>query len=242
MTDNKRLIKKIVEKSCNCKLGHCGSALSCVDFINYLYKNILQEKDIFILSKGHASMALYAVLEEHGKSPEWTMHPELDEEKGIYATTGSLGHGLPIAVGRAFGKKIKNDGGKVYVLMGDCEMAEGSVWEAFSIAKNLNVENLLVFIDFNKYGAVYPVDKSICSDINSLKKKIEAFGFKTTILNGHDEEQLSRIKQIEPGLNAFILDTIKGKGIDFLEESHAHQFNFFFEPEKYKEIMEKLKE
>lgn len=99
-----------------------------------------------------------------------------------------------------------------------------------------------VFSDFNKYGAVYSVEKSICSDINSLKEKLKAFGFNTTILNGHDETQLSKIKRIEPGLNAVILDTIKGKGIDFLEESHTHQFNFFFEPEKYKEVMEKFKE
>jgi transketolase len=241
MIENKDLRKKIVEKSYSCKLGHCGSALSCIDFINYLYKEILKEEDIFILSKGHGSMALYAVLEEKGKNPEWTMHPELNEEKGIYATTGSLGHGLPIAVGRAFGKKAKGSKGKVYVLMGDCETAEGSVWEALLIAKNIGVDNLVVLVDFNKYGCVYPTQRTISLDRYSLKNKLEAFGFNTLVLDGHNEEELSKIKQIEPGLNAVILETVKGKGIDFLEESHAHGFNFFFEPEKYKETMEKLK-
>ncbi len=237
---NNNLRKKIVERSRSEKLGHCGSALSCIDFINYLYKNILKEKDIFILSKGHGSMALNVVLEEHGKNPEWTMHPELNEKEGIFATTGSLGHGLPIAIGRAFAKKVKKDGGKVYVLMGDCEMAEGSVWEALSIAKTLKVNNLVIIIDSNKYGAVYPVKKSISDDNESLKAKIEAFGFGAKILNGHNEEDFKQIKNIETGLNAFILDTIKGKGINFLEESHAHGFNFFYEPEKYKEVMEKF--
>jgi transketolase len=241
MINNKELRRKIVEKSCSCKLGHCGSALSCVDFIDYLYDNILNEKDVFILSKGHGAMALYAVLEKHGKEMEWTMHPSLNEEKGIYATTGSLGHGLPIAVGRAFAKKVKQDGGKVYVLIGDGEMAEGSIWEALLIAKNLNTDNLIIFVDFNKYGASYPVKRTLNLDDNSIKAKLEAFGFTTTVIDGHEEEELSKIKQLGPGLNAVILDTIKGKGIDFLEESHAHGFNFAYEPEKYKETIERLK-
>lgn len=241
MVQNKDLRRKIVEKSYSCKLGHCGSALSCIDFLDYLYKNVLKEKDIFILSKGHGSMALYAVLEQHGKNPDWTMHPELNEEKGIYATTGSLGHGLPIAIGRAFAKKVKKDGGKVYVLIGDCETAEGSIWESLLIAKNLKVDNLIIFVDFNKYGATYPVERTICLDKESLKSKFEAFGFNTLILDGHNEEELSKIQEIQPGLNAVILETVKGKGIDFLEESHAHGFNFCYEEEKYKEVMEKLK-
>ena len=120
-------------------------------------------------------------------------------------------------------------------------MAEGSVWEAFSIAKTLKVDNLVVFVDYNKYGAVYPIKESISDDKETLKKKIEAFGFNTLILDGHDETDLAEIKNLNPGLNAIILDTIKGKGIDFLEESHAHGFNFFFEPEKYEKVMNELK-
>ena len=238
---NKDLRRKIVEKSRSCKLGHCGSALSCVDFINYLYEDVLTEKDAFILSKGHGCMALNAVLEKQGKNPEWVMHPELNEETGIYATTGSLGHGLPIAVGRAFAKKVKNEG-KVYALLGDCEMAEGSIWEALLMGKNLKLENLTIFIDFNKYGASYSTLETANINEESLRKKLEAFDFKTLILDGHDEEELKKIKTISPGLNAVILKTIKGKGIYFLEESHAHGFNFFFEEEKYKEIMEILED
>jgi transketolase len=236
---NKDLRKKIVEKSHSCKLSHCGGALSCVDFINYLYENVMKENDLFILSKGHGSMALYGVLEKHGKNPAWTMHPELNEKQGIYATTGSLGHGLPIAVGRALAKKLKKDNGKVYVLCGDCEMAEGSVWEALSIAKTLNVDNLTVFVDCNKYGVICPT-KRLGLDKDSLKKKLEAFGFNSLILNGHDENELGKIKKLGQGLNAIVLDTIKGKGIDFLEKSHAHGFNFFYEPEKYERMMKEL--
>jgi len=241
MIQNKDLRRKIIEKSHSCKLGHCGSALSCVDFINYLYKNVLRENDRFILSKGHGAMALYAVLEEQGKRVEWTMHPELNEERGIYATTGSLGHGLPIAVGRAFAKKVKQDGGKVYVLIGDGETAEGTIWEALLIARNLNVDNLIVVVDYNKYGAIYPVEKTLSLNSNSLKAKLEAFGFNTLVIDGHNEEELSKIKNLNVGLNAVIIETIKGKGIDFLEESHIHGFNFAYEEEKYKETIEKLK-
>lgn len=98
----------------------------------------------------------------------------------------------------------------------------------------------MIIIDSNKYGAVYPVKKSISGDNQSLKAKIEAFGFNTTILEGHNEKDLEKIKVTENGLNAFILDTVKGKGLDFLEESHAHGFNFFYEPEKYEEVMKKF--
>ena len=236
---NKNLRRRIVEGSKEYKLGHCGSALSCVDVISYLYSKVLKKEDVFILSKGHGAMALYAVLEEQGKKPKWTMHPELNEKQGIYATTGSLGHGLPIGIGRAFAKKIKKELGNVYVLLSDGEMAEGSNWESLIILKNLKLTNLKVLIDFNKYGAIYPIKEITLDDKYSLKKKIKAFGFNTIIIDGHSEKEFKKIKQKE--FTVFILDTIKGKGIDFLEKSHAHGFNFFYEPDKYKEVMEKLK-
>lgn len=237
---NKELRKKIIEKACNCKLGHVGPALSCVDFIEFLYREIMQEKDIFILSKGHASMALYAVLEKYGKRPEWAVHPELNEKEGIHATTGSLGHGLPIAIGRALAKKLKGEPGKVYVLLGDCEMAEGSVWEALSAAKALNVDNLMFFVDWNKYGAAYPVEDTVNITGDNLKAKIEAFGFKTLVINGHEESELAKIKSLNGGFNAVILDTVKGKGVSFLEQSHAHGYHFCFNPDKYEEVMRDL--
>ena len=236
---NKDLIKKVVEGSKKYKLGHCGSALSCLDIVDCLYKDVLKEDDLFILSKGHGSMALYSVLEQYGHKQEWAMHPELNENKGIYATTGSLGHGLPIGVGRAFAKKLKNKPGRVYVLMGDGEMAEGSVWESLILAKTLKLDNLTALIDHNKYGAVYRINEITSDDQYVLKKKLKAFGFNTSIVDGHNQKEFRKIKN--KGLKAIIFNTIKGNGIDFLEESHAHGFNFFFEPEKYKEVMENLK-
>jgi transketolase len=144
-------------------------------------------------------------------------------------------------VGRAFGKKIKKDGGRVFVLTGDGEMAEGSIWEALLIAKKLKLDNLILLVDSNKYGACYSTKEMVNFDEKSLKLKLEAFDFKAIILNGHDEEDLKKIKKITPGLNAIILNTIKGKGLYFLEESHLHGFNFFYEPEKYVEAMKLLR-
>ena len=105
MIPNKELRKKLIENIYEKQMKHVGPALSCLDIIDYLYANVLKQDDIFILSKGHGAIALYTVLEKHGKKPDWLMHPELDEEKGIHATTGSLGHGLPIAIGRTFAYK-----------------------------------------------------------------------------------------------------------------------------------------
>ena len=130
---NKNLRKKIIEKGYELKNGHLGSALSCVDTIKYLYDEVIGENDLFILSKGHGSLALYSVLESKGKKVSWREHPEIKEEEGIYATTGSLGHGVPIGLGRAFAKKLRGDEGKVYVLIGDGEIEEGSNWESFII-------------------------------------------------------------------------------------------------------------
>lgn len=231
---NNDLRKRIVEGSRRYRLGHCGSSLSCVDAINHLYKEVMEEEDIFILSKGHGSMGLYVALEDEGIYQDWKMHLNLNEEKGIYATTGSLGHGLPIAVGRALGKRLKNEKGNVYVLLGDGEMAEGSNWESMLIAKTLEIDNLTMLIDSNKYGSTFPIINEL-RDF-SLEKKIDAFGFNTKVIDGHNKKELMKIKRTK-GLNAIILNTVKGKGIDFLEESHAHRCNFYIESEKYKEVM-----
>jgi len=218
---NKDLRRRILEKGYEEKLGHLGSALSCVDCIQYLYANVLKEEDVFILSKGHGAMALYAVLEQQGKKPEWKMHPDYDEANGISATTGSLGHGLPIAVGRAFAKQQKGKG-NVYVMVGDGEMQEGSNWEALELAKVLKLENLVVLIDWNKYQAVSPLTETTYGGYDLMKAKFQAFGFNTVKIDGHDEKQLSTLSNLEDRLNVVILDTIKGKGVESLEDNHAH--------------------
>ena len=222
---NKELRRRILEKGYQNDLSHYGSALSCVDAIKYLYDYILNEKDVFILSKGHGAMALYAVLESKGKNPSWKLHPELDEKEGIYATSGSLGHGLPIATGRAFAKKLKGEKGRVYVLTGDGEMQEGSNWEALMIANSLNL-NLTLLVDWNKYQSIERLKDRFKIDGKSLEKKLRSFGFKTKIIDGHSIEGLRNIGKLRDGCNAIILDTIKGKGVSILEKDSPHTYSW----------------
>ncbi len=236
---NKEIRKKLIENAFNKKLGHVGSALSCIDCIEYLFDNIMNEDDIFILSKGHGAMALYSVLEKRGIESDWNMHPELDEEKGIYATTGSLGHGFPIAIGRAFGKKLKGKG-RVFVLLGDGELSEGSVWEAFILANRFKLDNLHIFIDWNKYGGLDDSVKDLFNfDGESIPAKLRAFGFESVIINGHDEKELRLIKELD-SKTVVVLDTIKGKGVKLLEETHFHAINFAANVEDYERALKDL--
>jgi transketolase len=236
-TLNKEIRRKILEKGHQNNISHYGSALSCVDAIKYLYDNVLDKEDVFILSKGHGAMALYAVLEEHGKNPIWKLHPELDEKNGLYATSGSLGHGLPIATGRAFAKKLKGEKGRVYVLTGDGEMEEGSNWEALMIANSLDI-NINLLVDFNKYQSLGKVQDIMNMNEKSLERKLKSFGFKTKIINGHDPEELKKLGRLKYGRNAVILDTIKGKGVSSLERDCPHTYNWKDEEEYLRALKE----
>lgn len=235
------LRKKVIEKAYELNLSHIGSTFSCIDFVESLYENTLRQNkdDLFIMSKGHGAPALYVILEKYGKKPEWTMHPEYNPEQGIYATTGSLGHGLPIAIGRAFAKTQKKNKGIVHVLLGDCELGEGSVWESLIIANNLKIDNLNIYIDFNKYGATDSVKEALNLDKDSILKKLDAFDCHTHFVNGHYPSELRKIKYIRGGLNAVVLDTVKGKGIKSLEQSHAHGLKITSE-EQYNNLISEL--
>lgn len=235
---NKELRKKLLKHVFEKKMTHVGSALSCLDTINYLYKNVMNQDDIFILSKGHGAIALYTVLEEHGKKPEWVMHPEIDEKNGIYATTGSLGHGLPIAIGRAYARKLAGKG-RVFVLLGDGEMAEGSVWESLILANRLKLGNLFIFVDWNKYGGLTDEVKELFDfDASTLSSRIRAFGFNVQRIDGHSEKDLSLISHVLDSKTIFLLDTVKGKGVDVLEKTHFHGYSFT--PEEYQKAIDAL--
>jgi transketolase len=119
-----------------------------------VYERFDPKQDTFILSKGHAAAALYAVLESFGYSPTYKIHPDIDIENGIACTTGSLGHGFPIAAGMAYALKVQNKPGEVSVLMGDGECAEGTTWETALFAEQNKLYNLKIFIDVNKYQAL----------------------------------------------------------------------------------------
>lgn len=238
---NKDLRRRIIEMGFKNKHGHYGSSFSCVDTVKFLYDEVLQEKDIFIMSKGHGAPALHAVLETKGYKPKWTIHLEFDEENGVMATGGSLGNGLSIALGRAYAKKYLKDGGKVYCMLGDGEMQEGMIWESLNIAKRLNIDNLIVLVDWNKYQAIDSVKEVMNEDYHTLKAKLEAFGYNVTKIKGHNED-LEKLKLLGGGLNAVILDTIKGYGIPFLERNPTHHVLYMHEkPEVMKEALENLK-
>ena len=158
------LKKRILEIAYKHKLSHLGSYLSAAGIIDEIYGN-KNPDDIFILSSGHASLALYAALEKYeGKNAEELFlkhggHPHRDEENGLYCSTGSLGMGITVAVGRA----LANSKRKVYVLISDGECAEGSIWEALRFIHDQNIKNIEVYVNINGYAAYDKVDSEYLS-------------------------------------------------------------------------------
>lgn len=185
------LKRRIIEISYEYKKSHIGSCLSAVDIIEEIY-NLKKKNEKFILSEGHAAVGLYCVLEKHeGRNPGYLLkkhgiHPERDEKNGIWCTTGSLGQGLPIALGMAIANRNKN----VYCLISDGEAAEGSIWEALRLKTDNKINNLKVYINLNGYGAYGTIDrdklikrlKVFCPDIVIKLTSVEQLPF----LKGQD--------------------------------------------------------
>lgn len=167
---NKDLKKRILEISYKNKLGHLGSYFSCVDYLDYIFST-MKPKDIFILSNGHASLAQYVVLEKYyGTDAEMLFnkhggHPHLDESNHIYCSTGSLGMGIAVAIGRALANKNRI----VHAMVSDGECAEGVVWESFRFISDHPVENIRVYVMANGYGAYCKIP------YETLLKRIGAF-------------------------------------------------------------------
>ena len=176
------LKKRILEIAYKHKLGHLGSYLSAADIVDEIYEN-KDSDDIFILSSGHAALALYAALEKYeGKNAEELFlkhggHPHRDEENGIYCSTGSLGLGITVAVGRALANKNR----KVHVLISDGESAEGSVWEALRFIKENNLSNIEIYVNVNGYAAYDKVDVKYLVD--RLKVFLPTINIRYTSVN-----------------------------------------------------------
>lgn len=242
---NKEIRRKIVERGNELGFGHYCSAMSCVDICATLYNDVMKPQDIFIMAKGHGIIAVLPILEAQGKKVEWKPYLDYDPEQGIEATTASLGHGLPIALGRAFARKLQGRPGRVFVLVGDGEIQEGSNWEALMIARKLELENLVVMIDYNGYQAVQAV-KEVSGDTKySLQAKLDSFGCDTIIADGHDEADtitaLIREPFTEGKVPTIIFDTVKGKGVKFLEENQSyHVFYFHERPDVYEQTIKEL--
>tara|TARA_Y100000310_G_scaffold341434_1_gene440563 strand:+ start:444 stop:1277 length:834 start_codon:yes stop_codon:yes gene_type:complete len=220
---NKDLRRRVIEEGSKLGFGHYCTAMSCIDTCAYLYDEVLGKDDLFILGKGHGIIAVLPILEKRGLEFNWQPYLDFNPKKGIEATTGSLGHGLPISLGRAYAKKVLNEPGKVYCMVGDGELQEGSNWEALSIANKLEKDgklgNLVVMVDWNKYQAVDSVKDVMGLDDKVIQKRLEAFGCDVQTINGHDPNDLAKLKDLKPGLNGIILDTIKGRGVRYLEDN-----------------------
>lgn len=252
-------IRKIVINMANAsKSPHVGSALSCVDIIATLYfkvmnitKPIQKNRDYFILSKAHSAMALYATLYKKGFLAEEYIngyyknngtlpaHTDRITSKFIEISAGSLGHGLPIALGIANSIKLKKDKNKVYVLMGDGEMQEGSIWEAAMLAPKLKLNNLSVFIDYNNLQGYGRATELV--EFCPIKSKWESFGWECYEIDGHNHEQIEKISTIKSERpKAIICKTIKGKGVSFMEDElkwHYFIVTDEIKQEAYKELL-----
>ncbi|NOQ29645.1 MAG: transketolase [Helicobacteraceae bacterium] len=230
-------IRKNILKIANSSKGpHTGTALSCVDILCVLYFDIMNiesfddpNRDIFILSKGHGAMALYSTLYEKGYLPEndflsyyqnaGALPAHLDKEtnSAIEVSSGSLGHGLPQSLGFAYSKKVKNLDGKVYVLMGDGETQEGSIWEAAMLAPKMGLDNLVVFIDRNDLQG-YGRPSELVS-FEPIDKKFESFNWDVLRVDGHNMDEIKcAIQTPSDKPKIIICDTTKGKGVSFMED------------------------
>lgn len=234
---------QVVELSNLGKTAHLASSLSCCDIVAAAYWQVLNidpknpadpDRDRFILSKGHAATTLYAILafkgfisdellmtytQDGGKLAE---HPPANSIPGVEAATGSLGHGLPIGNGMALAGKMNNQSYRVFVLMSDGECNEGSVWEAAMFAPAQNLDNLCVIIDYNKWQATARSNETLA--LAPLRDKWEAFGWDAIEVDGHDVENLAALLNNVPGNSgkptAIIANTVKGKGVSFMEDDN----------------------
>lgn len=230
---NQDLRKRIAQIIFNSKEGHIPSSYSIVDIINYLYTDVLayksdeprwDDRDYFILSKGHGCAALWVVLEKVGLLCSSQLenysqfggilggHPDRTKVPFVEASTGSLGHGMPMAVGTALALKIKQQENRVFCLVGDGECHEGTIWESAHIAANRKLDNLTVIVDWNQSAA------QLCP-IDDLPAKWKSFGWHVVVFDGHDLNSIrnafSQSACSKP--TVLVAKNIKGKGVSFTQ-------------------------
>ena len=232
----------ILEEVYNAKSGHIVGAFSIAYILKLLYFNEMNidakipdspDRDRLVLSKGHASAALYAVLAEKGYIDKEELktfrnidsnlqgHPDMNKVPGVDMTTGSLGQGLSAANGMALSSKLDSRGYRVYCILGDGELQEGQVWEAAMTAEKYQLDNLCVIVDANELQLTDSTMNVKGINYNDIEQKFRAFGFQTVVIDGHNIESIIRaltIAEMTKGKpTAIICKTIKGKGVSFTE-------------------------
>ncbi len=232
--------RDIIEEIYEGQSGHPGGALSCTDILTVLYFNQMNinpqkiddpNRDRFVLSKGHASAALYATLAERGYFSKEELkkfrklnsilqgHPDMKHIPGVDMSSGSLGQGLSVANGMAISSKLDGRGFRVYCLVGDGEIEEGQIWEATMTSAHYKLDNLCLIVDNNNLQ----IDGKVTDvmNVNPIKEKFESFGFEVFETNGNDIDSLITIfqkaKTVKGRPTAIIAKTVKGKGVSFME-------------------------
>ncbi|OCX54399.1 transketolase [Mucilaginibacter sp. PPCGB 2223] len=233
--------KKILKYIVGAKAGHTGGSLSCTDILNVLYNEILNvspenfgspDRDRYIQSKGHCVEALFVVLADQGFFPEGDLetlckykshyigHPTR-KVHGVEQNTGALGHGLPIAVGTALAAKMDKKAYRVFTMLGDGELPEGSNWEAALTAAHYKLDNVCAIIDNNKLQITGP-NTEVC-DTDPIDAKFESFGWAVREVDGNDVKALKEVLNAVPfekGKPSLVIaHTVKGKGVSFMENT-----------------------
>ena len=258
----KEIRRKALQMVYEAKASHIGGALSMTDILAVLYSDILNiypndpkknERDRFILSKGHACTSLYATLgilgffpmtelDSYGKDGSLFLSHTAHQIPGIELSSGSLGHGLPIACGLAYAARCKRQKWRTFCLVGDGEMDEGSNWEAILFAAHHKLDNLCLIIDYNKIQSLGNTNDVL--NLEPLANKFIAFNWNVLNINGHDHDNIKNaFKEAEQakGLPSVIIaNTIKGKGVSFMENDILWHYKSP-STEQYNQAMEELK-
>ena len=232
--------KKVLSLIYQAQVSHIGSNFSCIDILAVLYsianidKDLREDRDRIVISKGWVAASIYYFLSEKGIIPKEDLETFCKDGskyiglaepgvRGIEAAGGSMGFGLPFGVGFAIAKKIKKEKGKVFVLMSDGEMQVGTTWESALIGAHHKLDNLFVIVDFNKLQAMGEVKEIL--DIEPLKDKWQAFGWEIREIDGHNFEDIDKSLISSSGKPvAIIAKTIKGKGVSFMEGNNLYHY------------------
>lgn len=214
--DQKNTRKRIIEISHKSNLSHIGSCLSSVDLIDAVYQ-VKSKDEKFVLSNGHAGIALYVILEKNGflkpnETEKLHIHPDRDSSLGIDVSSGSLGQGLPIALGIALSNRKKT----VYCTISDGECTEGSIWESLRIAKDLKINNLKVLVNVNGWGAYGPISG------DDLYKRLRGFGFKIQKVNGHSILNIKKALKAKNDGPTLVFARTRVDQLPFLKGQDAH--------------------